>query len=57
VNRRIQWIPAKKNLGQTAQVVNTNEPAPEPVNEKNQAMMNNLMVGGLILAGLAWCGL
>lgn len=55
MNRRLRWIPAKPagSLGQTAQVVNTNEPAPGPVIEKNQAMMNNLMYGGLILAGLA----
>lgn len=55
MNRRLRWIPAKRagSLGQAAPVVNANEPSPEPVNEKNQAMMNNLMYGGLILAGLA----
>lgn len=54
MKRTIRWIPAKaKGLGQTATVVNTNEPAPVPATENNQGVMNNLMYGGLILAGLA----
>lgn len=57
MRQSIRWIPAKtKSLGQTATVVNTNEPpapVPVPAAENNPAVMNSLLYGGLILAGLA----
>lgn len=43
----IRWIPAKpKGLGQAVS-------SPESTNEKAQGVMNTLVYGGLVLAGLA----
>lgn len=64
MKRTIRWIPAKRvsGLGQAAPVVTSSPPATAPVTvpaptpapvSDNQAIMKNLMYGGLIVAGLA----
>lgn len=52
MSRGIRWIPARATagMGQTTPVGNTNE---QPAPLADPAMMNKLMYGGLVLAGLA----
>jgi hypothetical protein len=48
----IRWVPAKRvGLGQGVSVV---APEQNPVNENGQSVMNTIVYGGLVLAGLAF---
>lgn len=53
MKRSIRWVPAR--LGSLGQMTPVVEPAPSPAPEpmKGQGTVNPLVVGGLILAGVA----
>lgn len=57
----IRWVPAKSSsLGQTtaafpaAGAASTPSPEAQSSNQKSQALVNGIVYGGLVLAGLAF---